>query len=218
MIDSAVYTNKHGEIHNNIFINDKEADETYVKTGFVWGYRTKDKLYLTNGKDFSDVKSEINLGTPDFNIAKFAFRYVNPSANDKEGAFKIQTCYVDYNSAIKVNDQKDRYESNNGYLKTINGVVVITEGIAKGEEFNLAAESSAPVSNEDINASSVEVIAGNGIVTIKGAADKKVVITNVLGQTIASTVISSDNAIIAAPQGVVVVAVEGEAAVKAIVK
>ena len=143
---------------------------------------------------------------------------MNPSANDKEGAFKIQTRYVDYNSAIKVNDQKDRYESNNGYLKTINGVVVITEGIAKGEEFNLAAESSAPVSNEDINASSVEVIAGNGIVTIKGAADKKVVITNVLGQTIASTVISSDNAIIAAPQGVVVVAVEGEAAVKAIVK
>ena len=218
MIDSAVYTNKHGEIHNNIFINDKEADETYVKTGFVWGYRTKDKLYLTNGKDFSDVKSVINLGTPDFNIAKFAFRYVNPSANDKEGAFKIQTRYVDYNSAVKVDDQKNRYESNNGYLKTINGVVVVTEGIAKGEEFNLAAESSAPVSNEDINASSVEVIAGNGIVTIKGAADKKVVITNVLGQTVASTVISSDNATISAPAGVVVVAVEGEAAVKAIVK
>ena len=218
MIDSAVYTNKHGEIHNNIFINDKEADETYVKTGFVWGYRTKDKLYLTNGKDFSDVKSVINLGTPDFNIAKFAFRYVNPSANDKEGAFKIQTRYVDYNSAVKVDDQKNRYESNNGYLKTINGVVVITEGIAKGEEFNLAAESSAPVSNEDINTSSVEVIAGNGIVTIKGAADKKVVITNVLGQTIASTVISSDNATISAPAGIVVVAIEGEAAVKAIVK
>ena len=218
MIDSAVYTNKHGEIHNNIFINDKEADETYVKTGFVWGYRTKDKLYLTNSKDFSDVKSVINLGTPDFNIAKFAFRYVNPSANDKEGAFKIQTRYVDYNSAVKVDDQKNRYESNNGYLKTINGVVVVTEGIAKGEEFNLAAESSAPVSNEDINASSVEVIAGNGIVTIKGAADKKVVITNVLGQTIANTVLSSDNATLSAPAGIVVVAVEGEAAVKAIVK
>ncbi|MCL3850479.1 MULTISPECIES: DUF6383 domain-containing protein [Parabacteroides] len=43
-------------------------------------------------------------------------------------------------------------------------------------------------------------------------------ITNVLGQIIASTVISSDNAEIAAPAGVVVVAVEGEAAVKAIVK
>ena len=218
MIDSAVYTNKHGEIHNNIFINDKEADETYVKTGFVWGYRTGDKLYLTNGKDFSDVQSVIDLGTPDFNIAKFAFRYVNPSANDKEGAFKIQTRYVDYNSAIKVDDQKDRVESNNGYLKTINGVVVVTEGIAKGEEFNLAAESSAPVANESIDASAVSVIAKEGAVIIKGAEGKTVVITNILGQTIASTVISSDNAEIAAPQGVVVVAVEGEAAVKAIVK
>ena len=47
---------------------------------------------------------------------------------------------------------------------------------------------------------------------------KKVVITNILGQTVANTVITSDNATIAAPQGVVVVAVEGEEAVKAIVK
>lgn len=218
MIDSAVYTNKHGEIHNNIFINDKEADETYVKTGFAWGYRTGDKLYLTNGKDFSDVESVIDLSTPDFNIAKFAFRYVNPSANDKEGAFKIQTRYVDYNSAVKVDDQKNRYESNNGYLKTINGVVVVTEGIAKGEEFNLAAESSAPTANDNISASEVSVVAGKGFVTINGAEGKTVVISNVLGQTIASTVISSDKAEIAAPAGVVVVAVEGEAAVKAIVK
>ena len=218
MIDSAIYTNKHGEIHNNIFINDKEADETYVKTGFVWGYRTGDHLYLTNGKDFSDVKSIIDLGTPDFNIAKFAFRYVNPSANDKEGAFKIQTRYVDYNSAVKVDDQKDRYESNEGYLKTINGVVVVTEGIAKGEEFNLAAESSTPTANDNISASEVSVVAGNGIVTIKGAEGKTVVISNVLGQTVANTVLSSDKAEIAAPAGVVVVAVEGEAAVKAIVK
>ena len=54
--------------------------------------------------------------------------------------------------------------------------------------------------------------------TIAGAAGKKVVISNILGQVVANTVISSDNAVIAAPAGVVVVAVEGEAAVKAIVK
>ena len=50
------------------------------------------------------------------------------------------------------------------------------------------------------------------------AAGKKVVVSNILGQTVANTVITSDNAVIAAPQGVVVVAVEGEEAVKAIVK
>ena len=49
-------------------------------------------------------------------------------------------------------------------------------------------------------------------------AGKKVVIANILGQTVANTIIASDNATIAAPAGVVVVKVEGEAAVKAIVK
>ena len=57
-----------------------------------------------------------------------------------------------------------------------------------------------------------------GQVTIAGAAGKKVVVSNILGQVVANTVITSDNAPIAAPQGVVVVAVEGEEAVKAIVK
>ena len=50
------------------------------------------------------------------------------------------------------------------------------------------------------------------------AAGKTVTIVNVLGQTVANTVVSSDNATIAAPAGVVIVTVEGEAAVKAIVK
>ena len=51
-----------------------------------------------------------------------------------------------------------------------------------------------------------------------GAAGKNVVITNVLGQTIANTVITSSEATISAPKGYVTVAVEGEKAVKAIVK
>ena len=53
---------------------------------------------------------------------------------------------------------------------------------------------------------------------ITGAAGKKVVVSNILGQVVANTVVSSDNVTIAVPTGVVVVAVEGEAAVKAIVK
>ena len=72
--------------------------------------------------------------------------------------------------------------------------------------------------NEDVEVATVKVVSGEGNVTITGAAGKKVVISNILGQVVANTVISSDNATIAAPAGVVVVAVEGEAAVKAIVK
>ena len=72
--------------------------------------------------------------------------------------------------------------------------------------------------NEEISTSEVTVIAGAGQITISGAAGKQVVVSNILGQVVANTVLTSDNATIAAPQGVVVVAVEGEEAVKAIVK
>ena len=67
-------------------------------------------------------------------------------------------------------------------------------------------------------AEGVKVIAGNGTVEIQGAAGKNVVITNVLGKVVASTVLTSDNATIAAPAGIIVVAVDGEEAVKAVVK
>ena len=78
-------------------------------------------------------------------------------------------------------------------------------------------ESDA-TANEDVEVATVKVVSGEGYVTIFSAAGKKVVITNILGQTVANTVVTSDNATIAAPAGVVVVAVEGEGAVKAIVK
>ena len=71
---------------------------------------------------------------------------------------------------------------------------------------------------KDITTSDVTVIAGKGDITIKGAAGKTVTISNVLGQTVANAVLSSNEATISAPAGIVVVAVEGEAAVKAIVK
>ena len=77
-----------------------------------------------------------------------------------------------------------------------------------------------PTANESIAdaAEGVKVIAGNGSVEIQGAAGKNVVITNVLGKVVASTVLTSDDATIAAPAGIVVVSVEGEEAVKAVVK
>ena len=54
--------------------------------------------------------------------------------------------------------------------------------------------------------------------TVQGAAGKSVVITNILGKVVAETVLTSDNATIAVPAGIVAVAVEGEEAVKTIVK
>ena len=95
-------------------------------------------------------------------------------------------------------------------------VVIFSNNVAPLTFTTEAAE--APTANEGVEVSEVKVIAGEGNVTIAGAAGKKVVISNILGQVVANTVVSSDNATIAAPAGVEVVAVEGEAAVKAIVK
>ena len=204
-IDSAVWANENGNIHQNKFINDVEAAEPYVKLGFHWGYRTKDQLFLTD-KSYKEVEEVINLNSRDFNKAKFAFRYTTPSANDPESAFKIQTRYIDYNAAIDGRTE----ENNNGFLKTINGVVVVVNGLDKGEEFNLAAESSNPTANESINTSSVVVAGVNGAVVVKGAEGKNVIVSTILGKVVANEVVSSDNATIAAPAGIVVVSVDGE--------
>lgn len=102
------------------------------------------------------------------------------------------------------------------FLQQKNGLIILVNDKEDALVFESAVEQST--ANETIATSEVKVIAGEGNVTIAGAVGKKVVISNILGQTVANTVISSDNATIAAPAGVVVVAVEGEAAVKAIVK
>lgn len=80
------------------------------------------------------------------------------------------------------------------------------------------ADEHNPVSNESINTTAVTVLGGQGKVTILNAANQKVIISNVLGQTVANTTIDSDNVTFDAPAGIVVVALEDGTVVKAIVK
>ena len=87
--------------------------------------------------------------------------------------------------------------------------------------FNVAQkdEEDMVTSNDNINnVEGVSVVAGNGTVTIQGAAGKSVVISNILGKVVAETVLTSDNATITVPAGIVAVAVDGEEAVKVVVK
>ena len=217
LVDTA---NLYDDIHNNWYVNENEAGEKLAKLAFVTGYHTNDTLYIVKAEN-DTVK--IGMDTPDFNVAKFAFRYTNA---DKQ-TFKIQTQYKAFlGGGMTKEEAEEEYAedatlvSNEGYLKWINGTVVVTEGFENGDEFVITeGVKRNPTANESIEAASeVSVVAVDGAVIIKGAAGKKVTISNVLGQTIANTVVSSDEATIAAPAGVVVVAVEGEAAVKAIVK
>ena len=117
------------------------------------------------------------------------------------------------------------------WLKMQNGCLVLSdkntskfdEVVTGGDDaliFNVehVCGDEIAVDNEEIAVEGVSVVAGNGQVTIMGAAGKNVTITNILGKVIANQTIASDNATIAVPAGIVAVAVEGEAAVKAIVK
>ena len=83
-------------------------------------------------------------------------------------------------------------------------VVKLGEGDATANEA-IAAENN------------VAVIGGEGVVTVKGAAGKQVVVSNILGQVIANKVATSDEETIAVAAGVAVVVVDGEAT-KVVVK
>ncbi len=124
--------------------------------------------------------------------------------------------------ALRIKDQETKsfyMETVGGaFVRILNGVPVLTDKIGDAAIFNITKTTEAPVANESIDASEVSVVATDGAVIVKGAEGKKVVITNLLGQTIANKVITSSEATIAAPKGYVTVAIEGEAAVKAIVK
>ena len=211
LIDTAnIYGATH--LHTNPYVNNNEAGEKRAKLSFVPGMHIKDTLFLFTNDD--TIKVELN--TPAFNKVKFAFRYEDAA----EGTFKIQTMYKNYDPAQAVKDDSKVFSNNEGYLKWINGTVVVENGYNKGDLFRIEeGYEGNPTANEEApEVSTISVVATEGAVIVKGAAGKKVTISNVLGQTVASTVVSSDNATIAAPAGVVVVAVEGEAAVKAIVK
>ena len=110
-----------------------------------------------------------------------------------------------------------------GWLKYQDGTMVISRSDAvfspgQGMRFDTSVATTDPVNNEQVAVAAPIVIGDENAVVILNAAGKKVVISNILGQTVANLVISSDNAVIAAPKGVVIVAIEGETSVKALVK
>ena len=176
-----------------------------VRLAFVDATHVGDSLIIDNSKFTGDKKlakndtlSFVNAkGEQVENHATFSFRLVDPAST--EGDFYIETV-------------------NNQYVRIHNSVPVLVSNLDEAATFNIAQTDEAATSNDEISTSEVKVIAGAGQITISGAAGKKVVVSNILGQVVANTVITSDNATIAAPQGIVVVAVEGEEAVKAIVK
>ncbi len=182
----------------------------------------------------------INLKGDAHKNVTWSFRYVYPDealSVEKEG--KENSFLIESNSYKE--DADGKYDANGtklsiapncaAWLKNQNGCLVLTnekssfENAVTGGDpaliFNIdrkSADDDYATDNEEIATSEVAVIAQEGAVRIANAEGKKVVVTNMLGQVVANTVITSSDVVIAAPAGVVVVAIEGEEAVKAVVK
>ena len=132
---------------------------------------------------------------------------------------------VDANNTNKVSGGLDRFkmqivesadadgtyvirQKKGDWLQSINGALVWGNKV-DAMKFDIEG-AEAPTSNESVAASEVKVIANNGSIVVKNAAGKNVVVSTILGQVVANEVLTSDNATINVPAGIVVVAVEGE--------
>ena len=230
MVDASVDSVIPAYLKNSV----KPFENVYTRYAFVNAIHYQDTLYIMDAAD-ATIKYDRDLYDGK-NVAKKVV--LKEKAYDGASiAFRLKDQSDDENFYIETKGKQYGYAANgNTWLKEQNHNIVSTgrghsetgdhngnwhqdvyEDIYQALLLNTTAQSDA-TANEDVEVSSVAVIAGNGQVTVAGAAGKKVVITNILGQTVANTVVTSDNATIAAPAGVVVVAVEGEGAVKAIVK
>ena len=114
-----------------------------------------------------------------------------------------------------------------GWIKIQNLVPVLSRSsygdpIQQGEIFNIAeppvTDWQDGVATQNERVSSVSVVAGDGFVTIFNADGKQVKIANMLGQTLTNKVLTGNKQAVSVPAGIAVVTVEGEKAVKVIIK
>ena len=231
MVDASVDSVIPAYLKNSV----KPFENVYTRYAFVNAIHYQDTLYIMDAADATikydrdlydgkNVAKKVVLKEKAYDGASIAFRLKDQSDDEN---FYIETKGKQYGYAANGNTWLKEQNHNivstgRGYSETgdhngSNWHQNVYEDIYQALLLNTTAQSDA-TANEDVEVSSVTVIAGNGQITVAGAAGKKVVITNILGQTVANTVVTSDNATIAAPAGVVVVAIEGEDAVKAIVK
>ena len=220
-----------GKYHRVGFVDAVEQDSVlYILGEHFENVATKDLSMEDIKKVVKGINLKVAVTEDTHHNYTWSFRYIDPAkaANEVE---EDRAFLIESNIEPKGNKGESIAPTNAAWLKNQNNCLVLSdpeesefeEAKTGGDNaliFNIEKGSADDMAtdNEEIATSEVTVIAGEGNVTIAGAAGKKVVVSNILGQVVANTVITSDNATIAAPAGVVVVAVEGEEAVKAIIK
>ena len=189
-----------------------------VRLAFVDAIHKDDTLYILTGDqakladpvDLSKLNRKIRLDNNLHKNVVFSFRLLEEGSDN----FLIESAETD---GAMIAPMKG------GWVKIQNGVPVVSyaafeDRANESEIFNVVKTSETPTENATISTSEVTVQTIAGAVIVKNAAGKSVKVSNILGQPVAETVLTSDNATINVPAGIVVVAVEGEEAVKTVVK
>lgn len=175
----------------------------------------KTLYYLVSGRD--SIASDESLKVGNYYRVNFIDNDTIDKVENNAALFAFKTTEDGY----LLENQKEltrtlgANEIRTPYLGVKNGVVLMME---EGVPFEIETVSG-PVANEEIEApNTIKVIGGVGEFSIRNAHGKKITVSNILGQTIGTRVVSSDYVTIPTARGVVIVSVEGDQAYKVIVK
>ena len=170
--------------------------------------------YIIPEKLFNDDYTKMNVyETGKHNNWSFSFRLIT----DDQSEFLIESNLPGVSSIGSMTG---------AWIKDFNGCPVVSyiygnhetidasnlkkDNVTDGEIFTLEATNDEATANEEISAGNVVVAGVDGAVVVKGAEGKNVIVSTILGKVVANEVLTSDNATIAAPAGIVVVSVDGE--------
>ena len=182
---------------------DKEYqwNESTVKAIFKSGVlnTSLDTLATTiKGKDVNVAMKADNAGVQG-GLDYFKYQIILADAAEADDLYILRT----------LADAKDVEGNSIRYLYSINDKLCWTSERSQALKFYID-NVEAPTANEEISAGNVVVAGTNGAVVVKGAEGKNVIVSTILGKVVANEVVSSDNAQIATPAGIVVVSVDGE--------
>ncbi len=194
----------------NRFVKEKSADDKTVVDLIAAGASQRLRNYAWAFRYTEDDITGEGQGTG-FKHADFIME--TSGAEDKDlaakfnpGSFEGDVAWLKLDGNVPVLARNKGADS--GDHDHIGGT--IDETINQGAILNMNATDEEATANEEIATSSVIVAGVDGAVVVKGAEGKNVIVSTILGKVVANEVVSSDNATIAAPQGVIVVSVDGE--------
>ena len=171
---------------------------------FLWSFRyTEDDITGPNeGTEFGH--EDFLMESSDINDTDAENENNFENAAAKIGGYKGAWVGLDGNIPVLRKNYTD-----NGDHNDLAGAP-ISEGLNQATIFGMSETEDKATANEEIAAGNVVVAGVDGAVVVKGAEGKNVIVSTILGKVVANEVVSSDNATIAAPAGIVVVSVDGE--------